>query len=96
MKKQKLICCFLLLISIFFSLNSNAAESKNKLTNLIFSDAELSKLLNVRPFSEQQEAKAIQRLYEVSTELVANFFSEKIAVEDRSAVAGCIAKMTTE
>lgn len=96
MKKQSLICCFLLLISIFFSLNSNAAESQNKLTNLIFSDAELSKLLNVRPFSDQQKEKAIQRLYEVSAELIANFFNEKIPVEDRSAVAGCIAKMTTE
>lgn len=70
MKEQGLHYKLLLLILVFYSLISNATEAENGMVKLFFSDAELSRLLNTRPFDEKQTDQAQNRLAYIMSESI--------------------------
>lgn len=94
MKKHSLLSTLILTIFIFFSTQAYAFEQKNEVMKYIFSDPELSRLLDVRPFGDEQAKKAAPRLSEVFSEFLKRHESANVAAKDIPEVAECLATFT--
>lgn len=94
MKKQSLLSIFITIILLLSSLNAEALESKQEITNSIFSDPELSKLLSIRPFESAQGQKATKRLKEMFLGNIQKFSDENFSSDARAAIAECLSVFT--
>jgi hypothetical protein len=94
MKKHNLLSTLILTFFVFISIQAYAFEQKNEVMKYIFSDPELSRLLDVRPFGDEQAKKAAPRLSEVFTEFLKKHESDHVAAKDIPELAECLATFT--
>lgn len=95
MNKQGLLSTTLIMMLLLAcSLNAKALESNQSITNAIFADAELSKILSIRPFENEQGRKAAQRLKDIFSNDLKNSNTQNIPPEKIPKIAECLAGMT--
>lgn len=94
MKKQDLLSTLLVMILLSCSLTLKALELQQDATNAIFTDAELSQLLNTRPFEDTISRKAAQRLKDIFADNLKKSKTENLPPEKISKLAECLAGMT--